>query len=301
MSQQTNRPLVGATDSLIALMIAVAAVVWANQQRMPVGGLSEFLQIRVTSLNASFSIVFAVLWQLCMQALGLYRRSSEFLRPMLSAAAGVGLMTLLLGLYLEARRTEGPIWQVLVAFFVAAKHQVAAGCQWGGEIDVVRVKRPFLGAGRWVEGTDVRGGLGVHCHLAETAFENGADIVVGGVPQIRFGTVCEIVYSLSACAWRRTDRAVLDLARIDHIDRFPVSVNTLGPVGSNTPRESSYEFPGFPIQQIREAVLAAVEHDLPLATVYVQIQKNRPRVRVVVIDVMRSFLEVPFQVASVGI
>src|SRR6202034_3526842 len=43
-----------------------------------------------------------------------------------------------------------------VAFFVAAKHQVAAGCQWGGEIDVVRVKRPFLGAGRWVEGTDVR-------------------------------------------------------------------------------------------------------------------------------------------------
>ncbi len=36
MSQQTNaRPLVGATDSLIALMIAVAAVVWANQQRTP--------------------------------------------------------------------------------------------------------------------------------------------------------------------------------------------------------------------------------------------------------------------------
>jgi hypothetical protein len=40
MSQQTNaRPLVGATDSLIALTIVVAAVVWAIQQRMPVGGL----------------------------------------------------------------------------------------------------------------------------------------------------------------------------------------------------------------------------------------------------------------------
>src|ERR1700733_12426150 len=121
MSQQTNaRPLVGGTDSLIALMIAVAAVVWANQQRMPLGGLGEFLKIRVTSLNASFSIVFAVLWQLCMQALGLYRRSSELLRPTLNSAAGVGLMTVLLGLYLEARRAEGPGRPVLVAFFLAA-------------------------------------------------------------------------------------------------------------------------------------------------------------------------------------
>ncbi len=121
MSQQTNpRPLVGATDSLIALMIAVAAVVWAHQQRMSMGGLGEFLKIRVTSLNASFSIVFAVLWQQCMQALGLYRRSSELLRPMLSSAAGVGLMTVLLGLYLEARRADGPVRQVLVAFFIAA-------------------------------------------------------------------------------------------------------------------------------------------------------------------------------------
>ncbi len=75
MSQQTNaRPLVGATDSLIAMMIAVGAVVWANQQRMPLGGVGEFLRFRLTSLNASFLIVFAVLWQQCMQSLGLYRR-----------------------------------------------------------------------------------------------------------------------------------------------------------------------------------------------------------------------------------
>jgi exopolysaccharide biosynthesis polyprenyl glycosylphosphotransferase len=121
MSQQTNaRPLVGATDSLIALMIAVAAVVWAHQQPMSVDGLGEFLKIRVTSLNASFSIVFAVLWQQCMQALGLYRRSSELLRPTVNSAAGVGFMTVLLGLYLEARRADGPVWQVLVAFFIAA-------------------------------------------------------------------------------------------------------------------------------------------------------------------------------------
>src|SRR3984885_4751360 len=115
MSDQTNaRPLVGATDSLIAMMIAVAAVVWANQQRMPQGGLGEFLTMRITPLNASFSIVFAVLWQQCMQALGLYRRFTELLRPTLKAIIGVGIMTAVLTLFLEARRTEGPIRQVLI-------------------------------------------------------------------------------------------------------------------------------------------------------------------------------------------
>jgi hypothetical protein len=41
MSQQTNAD-VGATDSLMALEVAAVEVVWANQQRMPLGGLREF-------------------------------------------------------------------------------------------------------------------------------------------------------------------------------------------------------------------------------------------------------------------
>ena len=43
-----------ATDSLIALVLAVGAAVWANQQRMPQGGLKNSLEMRVTALNASF-------------------------------------------------------------------------------------------------------------------------------------------------------------------------------------------------------------------------------------------------------
>jgi exopolysaccharide biosynthesis polyprenyl glycosylphosphotransferase len=121
MSRQHNTPsLTGATDSLIALGLTVGAVVWANQQRMPHGGLSEFLTIRITPLNASFSIVFAVLWQQCMQALGLYQRFTELLRPTLKAIIGVGIMTAVLSLFLVARRAEGPIPQTLIAFCVAA-------------------------------------------------------------------------------------------------------------------------------------------------------------------------------------
>jgi hypothetical protein len=121
MSRHPNsRFLLGATDSLIGLALAVGAVVWANEQRIPPGGLAEFLRIRITLLNASFSIVFAVLWQQCMEALGLYRRSSEFLRPTLMTAVGAGVMTTLLALYLEARHALGPIPQILFTFFIAA-------------------------------------------------------------------------------------------------------------------------------------------------------------------------------------
>jgi exopolysaccharide biosynthesis polyprenyl glycosylphosphotransferase len=87
---------------------------------MPQGEVGAFLKMRITLLNASFLIVFAVLWQQCMQALGLYRRFAELLRPALMITAGVGIMTALLALYLAARRAEGPVTQILVAFFVAA-------------------------------------------------------------------------------------------------------------------------------------------------------------------------------------
>jgi hypothetical protein len=56
MSQQTKAdPLVGATDSLIALTLATGAVVCADQQRMPLRGISEFLKTRVTPVNASLA------------------------------------------------------------------------------------------------------------------------------------------------------------------------------------------------------------------------------------------------------
>ena len=121
MSKQPNtRSVLGAADSLIALVLAVGAVVWANESRMPQGGPREFLEMRITPLNASFAIVFAVLWQQCMQGLGLYRRFAELLRPALLTAAGVGFMTTLLALYLVAIRAQGPVPPVLLGFFIAA-------------------------------------------------------------------------------------------------------------------------------------------------------------------------------------
>ncbi len=121
MRQRNSTTLTAALDSLVALAIVVAAVAWANQRRMPEGGLREFLEMRVTLLNASFSIVFAVLWKECLEMLGLYRDNfTELLRPMLRLATGCGIMAGLLALYLEARHARGPIVPVVVAFFVTA-------------------------------------------------------------------------------------------------------------------------------------------------------------------------------------
>ena len=121
MKQRNSTTLTAAFDSLVALAIVVAAVAWANQRRMPQGGPREFLEIRVTLLNASFAIVFAVLWKECLDKLGLYRESfTELLRPALRLVTGCGIMAGVLGLYLEASRVQGPVVRAVITFFVAA-------------------------------------------------------------------------------------------------------------------------------------------------------------------------------------
>jgi exopolysaccharide biosynthesis polyprenyl glycosylphosphotransferase len=121
MARRNATKLTAAMDGLAALTIAVAVVIWANQQRMPQGGLAQFLEMRITLLNASFSIVFAVLWKECMAGLGLYRGSYKDLRlPVLVAGTGCGLMTVVLALYLELRHAQGPVGRILAAFFVTA-------------------------------------------------------------------------------------------------------------------------------------------------------------------------------------
>ncbi len=120
MKKRNSTTLTASVDSLIALAIVVAAVAWANQSRMPQGGPREFLQMRITLLNASFAIVFAVLWKECLDKLGLYRESfTELLRPVLRLTAGCGIMAGVLALYLAARHAEGPVGRVIAAFFVA--------------------------------------------------------------------------------------------------------------------------------------------------------------------------------------
>ena len=117
----TSRAISAAIDSSVALGLAVGAVVWANERHMPPASFAEFLTIRITLLNASFSIVFAVLWRECLTVLGLYRRDLAGLSRLVVRTAGACvIMTTLLALYLNARHSRGPIAQILVAFLVVS-------------------------------------------------------------------------------------------------------------------------------------------------------------------------------------
>ena len=63
--------------------------------------------MRVTLLNASFAIVFAVLWKECLDKSGLYRETfTELLRPALQAGGGLVHHGRFIGLYLEAPRAR---------------------------------------------------------------------------------------------------------------------------------------------------------------------------------------------------
>jgi exopolysaccharide biosynthesis polyprenyl glycosylphosphotransferase len=117
--KRNSTTLTASVDSLIALAIVVAAMAWANQSRMPQGGPREFLQMRITLLNASFAIVFAVLWKECLDKLGLYRESfTELLSPVLRLTAGCGIMAGVLTLYLAASHVQGPVGRAVGAFFL---------------------------------------------------------------------------------------------------------------------------------------------------------------------------------------
>jgi lipopolysaccharide/colanic/teichoic acid biosynthesis glycosyltransferase len=135
LSLRKSPALAAAMDSLVALGIAVSAVVWARAAEIPHGGLAEFLTDRITLLNASFSIVFVVLWKQCLTAFGLYRRDLDGLRSLVTRAAFASLtMTTLLGLYLQARHARGPQAQILLSFLIAVF--VYENCRvllWSGE------------------------------------------------------------------------------------------------------------------------------------------------------------------------
>lgn len=116
----TSNLLTAAIDSVIAMAIAIGAVVWANSTHIGAGGLTEFLAIRVTLLNASFSIVFTVLWKQCMALVGGYRRDIHLLRQFGLTSSACAAMTVVMGAYLYARQAQGPIRNILAAFLVAS-------------------------------------------------------------------------------------------------------------------------------------------------------------------------------------
>src|ERR1700758_5435192 len=96
MRQRKPRTLTVAVDGVISLILAVFAVVWANQLYMPPGTLQDFFEMRVTLLNTIFAIVFVVLSTKCSEALGLYDGDfTDWLRAGLKTVASCGVMTAL--------------------------------------------------------------------------------------------------------------------------------------------------------------------------------------------------------------
>jgi exopolysaccharide biosynthesis polyprenyl glycosylphosphotransferase len=119
MKRRTRSVIFSALDGIFALTLAIVAVVWANGNRIPQGGIGQFLAMRVTLLNAMFAIAFSVTWKECSRLFGLYQRSfEELLRPMLRAVSSCALMATMLTLFLWKSRVDGPIIGSGILFFV---------------------------------------------------------------------------------------------------------------------------------------------------------------------------------------
>jgi exopolysaccharide biosynthesis polyprenyl glycosylphosphotransferase len=105
-------------DGIIALTLAIGAVVWANENRIPHGGVEQFLEMRVTLLNAMFAITFSISWKECSRVLGLHqKRFDDLFRPIVRTVGNCGFMSALLGLFLWKSGVRGPIVKPSLAFF----------------------------------------------------------------------------------------------------------------------------------------------------------------------------------------
>ena len=108
-------------DSVFALGMALASVVYGNSARIPPGELHLFLQMRITVLNAMFAGLFMLAWNYSFTALDLYRSESHgAIRKLIRIGEGCALITSLLVAYLYLSHTKGPIGRIALIFFVGA-------------------------------------------------------------------------------------------------------------------------------------------------------------------------------------
>jgi exopolysaccharide biosynthesis polyprenyl glycosylphosphotransferase len=112
--------LVAALDGLVALAVALVSAVQWNVGRMTPGGMSHFLEMRVTLLNATFGAVFVLIWMWTFTSLGLYRLEFDDFLPILkrTTVASAFMATFLL-LYLLVSRTTGPSVAIAATFFAS--------------------------------------------------------------------------------------------------------------------------------------------------------------------------------------
>src|SRR5882724_5537696 len=108
-----------ALDGLIALVAALLSALQWNLGRMAPGGITRFLEMRVTLLNATFGAGFVLAWIWIFSSLGLYQLEFRGFLPVLKrVAAACALMTSLFGFYLLSSRTQGPAGAITATFFV---------------------------------------------------------------------------------------------------------------------------------------------------------------------------------------
>ena len=112
--------LSAAIDGLIAVSLAIGAVVTVSEPRIPSGNLAHFLLQRMTVMNASFAIAFAIVCGQCFSTFKLFRRDAEgmlrlILRTVVACATAAGV----LAAYLEARHANGPVGLIAMGFLAA--------------------------------------------------------------------------------------------------------------------------------------------------------------------------------------
>lgn len=90
------------------------------QDRVPVHDLPRVLHFHLTLLNASFSILFTIVWRECFSMLELFRTRGKVLRSIALMVLGCGMMTAVVAVYLLARHAGGAIARILWAFFLVS-------------------------------------------------------------------------------------------------------------------------------------------------------------------------------------
>jgi exopolysaccharide biosynthesis polyprenyl glycosylphosphotransferase len=115
------RRRLGWTDSLFALAMALASVVYGNSARIPAGEFHRFLEMRITVLNAMFAGLFMLAWNYSFRTLDLYRSESYgALRKLIGIGEGCALITSFLVAYLYLSHTRGPTARIAAIFFASA-------------------------------------------------------------------------------------------------------------------------------------------------------------------------------------
>jgi exopolysaccharide biosynthesis polyprenyl glycosylphosphotransferase len=106
-------------DALFAFAMALASAVYGNSARMPAGGVHEFLEMRITVVNAAFAALFMVAWAHCFGALA-RPKAYSIARRLLWIVKGCTATTVLLILYLYVIHSRGPTIRIAIIFFLSA-------------------------------------------------------------------------------------------------------------------------------------------------------------------------------------